>query len=340
MIRGVGVYRNGQRDGVASDLLVQECAVAVPVLALAAQIERCVESVARDFVWIGMLNPSQSELDRLAEAVGMSELQVEDALNVRGRAKVEIAEDGVFAVCKVLVYRDATSDVETGQIAIFIKPGCVVSVRLGEVADLGQIRERLDSTSSEFIGYGPLAVMHAILDLVVDGYVHVAEEIGVDIAQIEEQVFSPDLTEDAQVVYQLKRENLEMRRAIDPLMPLAHRLSQNHIDALPRVLVPYYQDLADHLLRVADLIGSYDSLLSDILESSRSRLAVQQNHDMRKISAFVAMAAVPTAIAGIYGMNFDNIPELHWEHGYFVVLGFMATVVLGLYVAFKRSGWL
>jgi magnesium transporter len=190
------------------------------------------------------------------------------------------------------------------------------------------------------LALGPLAVLHGILDLVIDGYQEVVDELANDIEEVEERVFSDKHTDDAATIYLLKRENLEVRRAIDPLRSVAENLLHEQLPALPEALLPYFRDLGDHLLRVQELSAQHDVLLATVLEAARSRQAVQQNDDMRKISAYVGLAAAPTMIAGIYGMNFDFIPELHWEYGYFAVIGLMATITGVLYRAFKKSGWL
>jgi magnesium transporter len=185
-----------------------------------------------------------------------------------------------------------------------------------------------------------MTVLHGILDVVVDGYDTVVNELANDIEQVEERVFSPDLTDDSASIYKLKRENMEVRRALDPLLPLADRLLNGDEVQVPDELLPYFRDLGDHLLRIGETSGQFDSLLGTALEASRSRQAVQQNSDMRKISAWAAIFAVPTAISGVYGMNFDNMPELHWEYGYFVVLAIMGGACILMYRAFKKSGWL
>ncbi len=247
--------------------------------------------------------------------------------------------DRVTAVFKILGYVEATSDVETGQIAVFVGPSFVLSVRMGEPGDLRDMRARLEG-DTELLAAGPLAVLHGILDVVVDGYTVVAEELGVDIEQVEEQVFSPVRTDDAETIYKLKRENLELRRAVEPLTPVADDLLRGQLIEIPDVLRPYYRDLGDHLLRASDLSTQHDNLLGAALEASRSRQAVQQNEDMRKISAWVAIAAIPTAIAAIYGMNFQDMPELRWEFGYPAVMIVIGGSMFALYRAFKRSGWL
>jgi len=340
VIRGVGLYcdglpRNGHAVSIQPGTSFDEADAGV----LAELWREARESGPDSFVWLGLRDVEHAELTRVAEVLGLDQLLVEDALNVAQRAKVEVDGDRVVAVFKVLGYVEATSDVETGQVAVFVGPSFVLSVRQGQPGDLSDMRARLES-DPERLTAGPLAVLHGILDVVVDGYLDVAEELGIDLEQVEEQVFSPERTDDAATIYKLKRENLELRRAVEPLTPVADDLRSGRLLPLPDVLAPYYRDLADHLLRASDLSAQHDNLLGAALEASRSRQAVQQNEDMRKISAWVAIAAVPTMIAGIYGMNFRDMPELSWSFGYPAVLILMATACGLMYRAFKRSNWL
>jgi magnesium transporter len=340
VIRGIGLYcdgvpRNGGTPAMAAGTTFDPADAAV----LRALWDEARAAGPDSFVWLGLRNPSHDEMALAADVLGLDPLLVEDALTPTQRAKVEIDGDRVTAVFKVLRYIEETSDVETGQIAVFVGPSYVVSARLGEPGDLRDMRSRLEGDADRLTA-GPLAVLHGILDVVVDGYVAVAEEVAVDIEQVEEQVFSPARTDDAATIYKLKRENLEIRRAVEPLTPVAGDLLRGRLVDVPEVLQPFFRDLGDHLLRVVEMTAQHDALLGTALEASRSRQAVQQNEDMRKISAWVAIVAVPTMIAGIYGMNFDVMPELHWQFGYGFALALMVGASFTLYRMFKRSGWL
>ncbi len=308
-----------------------------------AQIERMWAEAraggSDSFVWLGLLAATHDEFQRAADIFDIDELQAEDAMSIGQRARVEVEGDHVFAVFKVLGYIEETSDVETGQIAVFVGPSYVLSVRMGDPGDLTRLRTELEG-DAELLATGPMAVLHGILDVVVDGYQVVVDELARDIEQIEELVFSPLRTDDAAIIYKLKRENLEVRRAVDTLRPVADQLLTQQLINIPDPLRPSYRDLGDHLLRVTEASAQHDILLGTVLEASRSRQAVQQNDDMRKISAWVAIAAVPTAIAGIYGMNFDFMPELHEKWGYPAVLLLIVSVCGFLFRAFKNSGWL
>ncbi len=294
---------------------------------------------AGSFLWIGLKDPTEEEFDEVDTDLGLHPLAVEDAVHGRQRAKVELYDDTVFVVLKPLRYIDRTSDIETGELMLFVGDHFVVSVRRGELSPLTNIRASLEASPDTLV-HGPLAVLHAVLDRVVDNYLVIDGEVGVDLEEIEREVFSGKRM-DSGSIYRLKREVLEFRRAAVPLSEPLRMLFQSPRSPVPegelRLLL---RDVSDHLHTVIDHIESYDRLLTDMLGAHLAQISVQQNNDMRKISAWVAVAAVPTMVAGIYGMNFDYMPELHQHWGYFVVLGAMAAVCVGLFAAFKRTGWL
>ncbi|MGL5866840.1 MAG: magnesium/cobalt transporter CorA [Dermatophilaceae bacterium] len=294
---------------------------------------------AGSFLWVGLKDPTAAEFSAVDEELGLHPLAVEDAVNGRQRPKVEVYDDMVFVVLRPLRYVEETSDIETGELMLFLGANYLVTVRRGEVGGLHDVRRQLES-DAELLGHGPAAVLHAVVDEVVDTYRVIDEEIAADLETIEAEVFS-DNPVDTGGIYRLKREVLEFRRASQPLLAPLHQLHISPHSPIPdgelRLLV---RDVSDHLHGVIDHIEGYDRLLTDILGAHLAQLAVRQNNDMRKISAWVAIAAVPTMVAGIYGMNFDTMPELRWRYGYFVVLLVMATACGAIYRAFKRSGWL
>ena len=304
--------------------------------------------VPGDFLWIGLKDPTQAKFDEVDDELQLHPLAVEDAIKGRQRAKVERYDTSVFVVLKPLRYVDATSDIETAELMCFVGDRFIVTVRRGEAGPLDGLRHRLES-DPEMMRRGPMAVLHAIVDQVVDGYRLIDEEVSADLEDIEARVFSGAIM-DSSTIYRLKREVLEFRRAA---APLAAPLMALHHDDGSHVTDPelrlQFRDVSDHLQSVIDHVESYDRLLTDVLGAHLAQVTVQQNSDMRRISAWVAIAAVPTMIAGVYGMNFDYMPELgasvgigggEFRYGYFVVLALMATVCGGLYRAFKRSGWL
>ena len=291
------------------------------------------------WIWIGLKDPTDSEFDLVKDELQLHPLAVEDAVTGHQRPKLEIYDASLFVVVKPLRYIEATSDIETGEVMVFLGDRFVVTVRRGEAGPLAGVRQLIEHDPVR-LNLGPVAVLHGVMDAVVDNYDLIDREIQDDMEELEASVFADDRSSDAREIYALKREVLEFRRAALPLIEPARRLSEDDIPHVPEVAKPFFRDVADHLLRSVDHIESYDRLLSDILSAHLAQVSVRQNDDMRKISAWVAIAAVPTAIAGIYGMNFHHFPELGWQYGYPFTLFAMLVICGILFRAFKRSGWL
>jgi magnesium transporter len=291
------------------------------------------------FVWVGMHEPSAEELDRVARVFSLHPLAVEDALKAHQRPKLERYEDGLFVVLKTLWYVDAQDAVETGEVNLFVGKHYVVSVRHGKGTELHSARLDLEAQSA-VLGHGPSAVLYAICDRVVDGYEAVALALEEDVDEVEQSVFSPARSRDSKRIYVLKRELAEMRRAVNPLREPMKRFATASVPFVTQDAAPFFRDVTDHVLRVSESIENMDNLLSTAFDAHLAQLSLQQNEDMRKISAWVAIAAVGTLVAGIYGMNFQNMPELRWHYGYYYALGLMGLSSLLLYRAFKKSGWL
>jgi magnesium transporter len=292
-----------------------------------------------DFLWVGMHEPTGEELDRVAAAFSLHPLAVEDALHAHQRPKLERYEDSIFLVLKTLWYVDEEDAVETGEINLFVGSDFVISVRHGEGTELHTARLDLEQETA-VLGHGPSAVVYAICDRVVDSYEDVAHQLEVDVDEVEESVFSPTRTHDSRRIYVLKRELSEVRRAVNPLREPMKRFATGSVPMITQDAAPFFRDVADHVVRVTETIETLDGLLSTAFDAHLARISVEQNEDMRKISAWVAIAAVGTLVAGIYGMNFDNMPELHWRYGYFASLAVMAGAGVVLYRLFKKSGWL
>ena len=292
-----------------------------------------------DFVWVGLHEPAQEEMSQVAELFGLHPLAVEDALHAHQRPKLERYDETLFLVLKTLWYVDERDAVETGEIALFVGGDFVVSVRHGEGTELHTARRDLEQRA-HLLGHGPAAVIYAICDRVVDGYEDVAAEVEIDVDEVEASVFSTTRSDDSERIYVLKRELSEMRRAVNPLKDPMKRFAAGQVAGVSEQSAPFFRDVADHLVRVSETIESLDGLLSTAFDALQARISVQQNDDMRKISAWVAIAAVGTLVAGVYGMNFEYMPELQWDYGYFVALGLMLVASVALYRLFKKSGWL
>jgi len=272
---------------------------------------------------------------------------VEDALKAHQRPKLEVYDDSLFVVLKPVVYEPESDTVSTGEVMLFLGDAFVVTVRHGVGSPLKAVRERLEQ-EPELLGKGPTSVLYAVADAVVDHYLEVATELGTDLEELEAEVFSPDgggSRHTASRIYTFKRQILEFRRATVPLsMPLTRLAGVGaYGGTVPFVndrARPFFRDVNDHLARVNESVEGLDRLVSDVLSAHLAQMSVRQNDDMRKISAWAAMAAVPTMIAGIYGMNFDHMPELHWVWAYPAVIALMGVLEVLLYRLFKRRGWL
>lgn len=319
----VATYRQGHREEVTD---------------LAAALASCREESGA-FLWVGLKDPDASEFTDVSAALHLPRLAVQDAVEGHQRPKVERYGDTVFCVLKTLEYFEDTSAVETGEVMAFVGDHFVVTVRRGEVGSLTEVRKALQDEVHR-LSLGPKAVLHAVMEHVVAGYTLIDGELEQDVEEMEEQVFSPARSSDAQRIYSLKREVLEVRRAAAPLVaPLKQLVDRDGSDPADHALF-VLRDVLDNLVRTVEHVESYDRLLTDILNAHLAQVSVRQNDDMRKISAWAAMFAVPTLIAGVYGMNFDYMPELRWHYGYFLCLALMVGACAALYRTFKRSGWL
>jgi magnesium transporter len=308
-------------------------------LPLSAASEACRRDGA--FAWLGLVEPTEEEFDAVRREFELHELAVEDAVNAHQRPKLELYGDTLFMVLKTLRFeREACdTDVETGEIMVFVNEAFVITVRHGQASELHDVRLRLEKRP-ELLRHGTGAVLHAIIDRVVDDYVDVVERVGHDIADVEEEVFSPGEGNPAERIYMLEREVLLFHRAVAPLVMPLERLAKGGYDVVTDELRNYFRDVHDHLLRVQQEIAGYRDLLSSVLQANLAQLSVRQNVQMRKISAWVAILAVPTLVAGLYGMNFQYMPGLAWHYGYFLVNAAVLAVCGTLYWRFRRSGWL
>ncbi len=292
-----------------------------------------------DFVWVGMHEPSEDEIADVARTFDLHPLAVEDAVTAHQRPKLERYGHTLFLVLKTLWYVDEDDAVETGEIALFIGHDFVVSVRHGQGNELHSARTDLEA-GHQALSHGPGGVVYAVMDRVVDEYTAVVEELMVDVDEIETSVFSDQRTNDSARIYVLKREIAEVRRAVLPLREPLNRFVAGSVHGVRAEAAPFFRDVADHLARAAETVDSLDALLSTAFDAHLAQISVQQNDDMRKISAGAALIVVPTLIAGVYGMNFEHMPELGWTYGYPFAIVLMVAAAGGLWVLFKRSGWL
>ncbi len=303
-------------------------------------------SVAREydgFVWLGIHDPTEDEFAAVAKAYNLDELLVEKAVTTRHRPRIERHGDVVLFILRTTKYvehselTENSEVVETGEVLIFLGKRFVITVRHGTPGELAPVRADLEQRPDR-LGWGPWAIAYAVCDRLVDSYLDVAEELEDDLDALEDDVFARVTGDKIAHIYQLKREMNEFKRAVAPLQrPMAAIIAGFELN---KEIRRYFRDVNDHLLRVVERVTSYDDLLNSILQARLAQVSVAQNNDMRKIAAWAAIAAVQTAIAGIYGMNFRFMPELGWQYGYPAVLLLMALLAFLLYRGFRRSGWL
>lgn len=292
-----------------------------------------------DFVWLGLHKPSTAELSGVAGVFGLHELAVEDAVKAHQRPKLERYDDNLFLILKTLWYVDEEDAVETGEISMFVGSDFVVTVRHGDGSELHSARTHLEARESVLL-HGPSAVVYAVCDRVVDGYIAVVTALQEDVDEVETSVFSDDRTNDAVRIYTLKREIAEVRRAVLPLREPMRQFAGGRVEGIAEESAPFFRDVADHLARAADDVDALDGLLSSAFEAHLAQISVRQNDDMRKISAGVGLIAAPTLIGAVYGMNFENMPELSWPLGYPFAILLMVLSSLSAWIFFKKSGWL
>ena len=291
------------------------------------------------FVWIGLYEPTEEEFDSLRREFGLHPLAVEDAIHAHQRPKLEVYDEMVFLVLKTARYVDPTEVIELGEVLVFLGDDFLITVRHGEASSLTAVRERLDAEPKR-LKHGPSSALHAVLDQIVDDYQPAIEGLETDIDEVEEQLFSGERVNPAERIYRLQREVLGFRKATAPLIEPIDKLARGHYMQIHPEVRDYFRDVNDHLIRVREQLDAMRDLLSSSLQANLAQVGVRQNEDMRRISAWVAIIAVPTAIAGIYGMNFTHMPELRYRAGYPGALLAMLIICSGLYRYFKKVGWL
>jgi magnesium transporter len=297
------------------------------------------------FVWLGLHEPDAAVMADVGATFGLHELTVEQALTDGHRPAVETHGDVTLLVLRTARYvehaelTETSEVVDTGDVMVLLGQGFVITVRHGAAGTLTSVRADLQQRR-QVLAEGPWAVAYAVCTRMIDLYLDVARHVERDLERLEETAFARDGGPDVQQIYQLKRELVEFKRAVLPLQePLQHLIEQNG-RAIPKGLNRYFADATSRLARAVDRVAAFDDLLNSILQARLAQVTVDQNNDMRKIASWAAIAAVQTAIAGIYGMNFDHMPELHWAYGYPAALGVMAGAGLLLHRLLRRSGWL
>ncbi len=291
-----------------------------------------------DFIWIGLHEPDDGALKRIQEHFGLHPLAVEDALDPRHLPKLEVYGDHLFMVARTAML---TGDrIDYGNTAIFVGRQFIITVRHGSDRTHSPVRAQLEATPW-LLKHGPDYVLHAILDFIIDGYFPVLDALEEKVLAMEDHAIDTFLNRaETARLFTVRRELFKLERILGTMEDLSNQFLNLHLPQVDKEVQPYFQDLLDHIRRLIYRVSGLRDTLTSVIETSGLLEQQRQGAITRQLAAWAAILAVPTAIAGIYGMNFEFMPETKWEYGYFVVVGVMATICLSLYVRFKKAGWL
>ena len=297
-------------------------------------------AVPDQFVWLGLYEPDHALLRQVQAELGLHDLAIEDAAAPHVRPKIEVYETSLFVVLRTAHLSERGHGLEFGETHAFVGHNYVVTVRHGSLQSHIGVRQRCEATP-QLLAKGPGYVLHAVMDFVVDQYLPIVQQLEEDVQELEETILHRTKgTQATARTYRLRRDALLLRRAISPLVDVCTRLMRFDLPFIHQESRPYFQDVFDHVLRLDEAIDMQRELLTTSLEAHLALMSVEQNEHMKRITAWAAIIAVPTLIAGIYGMNFRNMPELFWDYGYYLSLLSMVLSSAGLYIGFRRSGWL
>ena len=291
-----------------------------------------------EFVWIGLYEPSEAELHQLQVRFKLHPLAVEDALNAHQTPKVEIYGQELFVVTRTAQLIDG--QIAYGETSIFVGPGHVITVRHGSARAHTDLRRQLEA-SPGLLGKGADYVLHAILDFVVDGYMPIVEALEEEVLDIERRALEAFLSHsEVKRLFQLRRDLIRFKRVLSPMTEMCGRLEHLDTPCLDDDVRPYFRDVHDHALKVENMVDALREVITSVFEAASLLEQQRQGAITRKLAAWAAILAVPTAVAGIYGMNFEHMPELHWVWGYPAVMALIAGTIGWLYIRFKKNGWL
>jgi len=291
-----------------------------------------------EFAWIGLYEPDEDELRILQDRFGLHPLAVEDALKAHQIPKVDVYGDQLFVVARTAHLEG--EDIGYGETDFFVGPSHIITVRHGSARAHIELRQQLEAAPTH-LKHGVDYVLHAVLDFIVDGYFPIVEAIEEEVLAMERRALDAFLDrEEVSRIFDLRRDLMRFRRILGPMEEMASRLEHHDMPCIDAEVQPYFRDVRDHVRRVASLVEGVRDILSSVFEASTLLEQQRQGAIVRQLAAWAAILAVPTAIAGIYGMNFDIMPELRWKYGYFLVVGVIAVICVFLYTRFKRSRWL
>ena len=290
------------------------------------------------FVWVGLYEPDADVLSVVQRQFHLHDLAVEDAQSAHQRPKLELYQDSLFVVLRTAQLTPA--GLEFGETHVFVGARYLVSVRHGSHKSHAAVRSRCEATP-HLLAKGPAFVLHALMDFIVDQYFPIMDALEDQLEDLEGEIFGETMNRGTtKRIYSLRRELVALKRAVLPLIDVCSRLTRFDGDLIPADTKPYFRDVYDHVVRINEMIDTQRELLTTALDANLSLVSVQQNEHTKRLAAWAAMIAVPTMIAGIYGMNFRGMPELEWEYGYFIALAAMLAACALLFAGFRRSGWL
>ena len=306
------------------------------------QIENISQALKQEdrFVWIGLHEPTEELLREVQRAFGLHDLAIEDAHRAHQRPKLERYDDGVFVVLRTAQMNRDQRRIEFGETHLFVGPRYVVSVRHGASLSYAEVRARCEAMP-QLLCMGPGFVLYALMDFVVDHYFPIVDALEDELEALEDEIFGEQFSRGTtRRIHELKRDLLEIKRAVSPLVDVCNRLMRFDLELIPEDTRPYFRDVYDHVIRINEIVDNLRELLTSALEANLSLISVSQNDAMKKLTGWAAIFAVPIMIAGIYGMNFRWMPELEHPLGYPAIMGLMLGACGFLYLQFKRSGWL
>jgi magnesium transporter len=305
----------------------------IPVSEIRAHLGR-----AGCFVWVALKDPEPSELAALQEEFDLHELAVEDAQQGHQRPKIEEYGSSLFVVLHMIEAAD--HELQTGEVAIFVGPQYVISVRRGARRGFADVRKRCEH-EPELLQHGPGYVLYALIDTVVDRYFPVLDVLSAEIEEVEERIFANQNTRaQIEALYDLKRKLMTLDHAILPLLEVAGKLHGGRVPPICTGLQEYFRDVFDHLLRLKQSIDNLRDMVTTVISVNLSLITLQENEVTKRLAAYAALVAVPTLLAGVYGMNFQNMPELRWVYGYPVALASMVVIDAYLAYRFRKAKWL
>lgn len=292
------------------------------------------------FVWAGLYEPSDDVLRTVQRQFHLHDLAIEDAYRAHQRPKLEQYEDTLFVVLRTVQFVGQDEHLEFGETHVFIGDRFVVSVRHGSLRSHVGLRARCESTP-HLLAKGPGYVLYALMDFIVDQYFPVVDSLSERLADLEEAIFEAQVTRNTTgAIYHLKRDMLAVRRAVSPLIDVCNRLVRFESPLVPEDTRVYFRDVYDHVVRLNEMVDTQRELLTTALEANLSLISITQNEHMKRLAGWAAIIAVPTMVAGVYGMNFAHMPELQWAYGYPLSIGLMFVTCAALFLGFRRAGWL